>query len=169
MPPALDASRSGAPDRLTTPEYAPLSRRAAALAQIGAGSDAARDVIPFDSGHAFPDILPDLTDAAQRALTVYRTETLQYGERQGLRELREWIVEFIKIDGVEASPDEVLIVNGAKHGIDLLCRLLLDEGDAIIVSAPTYFTSIPIFRSAGAVKLRSLCSAMPILSDYAQQ
>src|SRR3546814_11783334 len=30
-----------------------------------------------------------------------------------------------------------------------LCRLLLDEGDAIVVTAPTYFTAIPIFRNFG--------------------
>jgi 2-aminoadipate transaminase len=41
------------------------------------------------------------------------------------------------------------VTNGAKHAIDLICRVLLDEGDAIVVTRPTYFTAIPIFRSFG--------------------
>lgn len=105
--------------------------------------------IPFDSGHAFPGILPDLTQAAERALTQYRTETLQYADRPGLREMREWVAGYLSADGAPSVPEEVLMVNGAKHGIELVCRLLLDEGDSIVVTAPTYFTSIPIFRSFG--------------------
>jgi 2-aminoadipate transaminase len=52
-------------------------------------------------------------------------------------------------DGIAASRDNVLVTNGAKHAIDLICRVLLDEGDAIVVTRPTYFTAIPIFRSYG--------------------
>ena len=56
----------------------------------------------------------------------------------------------MRSDGVvNLSPEEVLVVNGAKHGLELVCRLLLDEGDSIVVTAPTYFTAIPIFKSFG--------------------
>ena len=54
-----------------------------------------------------------------------------------------------KKHGCAIGPENVLIVNGAKHGLELICRLLLDEGDSIVVTAPTYFTAIPIFRSFG--------------------
>src|SRR3546814_12262173 len=53
-------------------------------------------------------------------------------------------------EGCALTADHILITNGAKQGIDLVCRLLLDEGDAIVVTAPTYFTAIPIFRNYGA-------------------
>src|SRR3546814_14501545 len=52
-------------------------------------------------------------------------------------------------DGCAITPDHILVTNCAKQGIDLVCRLLLDEGDAIVVTAPTYFTAIPIFRNFG--------------------
>ena len=32
----------------------------------------------------------------------------------------------------------------------LVCRLLLEEGDSVVVTAPTYITGIPILRSHGA-------------------
>jgi 2-aminoadipate transaminase len=126
-----------------------FARRASGLStNATAGPSAA--AISFDSGHAFPGILPDLTQVATAALSKYRAETLQYAPRPGLPELRSWIAEYMRADGVvNLSPEEVLVVNGAKHGLELVCRLLLDEGDSIVVTAPTYFTAIPIFKSFG--------------------
>ena len=106
-------------------------------------------VIPFDSGFAAPQLLPDLTRFAVAALSEHREEALQYSPTQGQPELRGWLAEMMSADGCQTGPDNILIVNGAKHGLDLVCRLLLDDGDAIVVTAPTYFTAIPIFRSFG--------------------
>ena len=126
-----------------------LSRRAALLAAtLPAGAPASN--LAFDSGHAANTVLPDLTAEAERALTVYRTETLQYAPRPGLSDLRSRIVDQMAADGIAATRDQILVTNGAKHAIDLICRVLLDEGDAIVVTRPTYFTAIPIFRSFGA-------------------
>src|SRR5688572_23706779 len=127
--------------------FVPPARRAAALPPLQ--PHAAHEHIPFDSGHAFPGILPDLSGVAQRVLKSRRAEMLQYGEREGLPEMRQWIAQYLKGEQAAVPPDEVLVVNGAKHGIELICRLLLDEGDAIVVTAPTYYTAIPIFRSFG--------------------
>jgi 2-aminoadipate transaminase len=107
------------------------------------------NAISFDSGYAFPEIFPDLSAAALAALTVYRGESLQYGSPLGMRAMREWIADFMRKDGVQADADNVLVVNGAKQGLDLICRLLTDDGDAVVVTGPTYFTAIPIFRSFG--------------------
>jgi 2-aminoadipate transaminase len=126
-----------------------FARRAASLASTLPSSPPA-GTIAFDSGHAFPGVLPDLMAEAERALGRYRAETLQYGPRPGLPGLRQWIAEYLEADGVIAAPDEILLVNGAKHGLELVCRLLLDEGDSVAVTAPTYFSAIPIIRSFGA-------------------
>ena len=106
--------------------------------------------ISFDSGHAFPGVLPDLTAEADSALARYRHETLQYAPRAGLPELREWIAEYMTGDGAATRADNVLVTNGAKHALELVCRLLLDDGDAVVVTAPTYFSAIPILKSYGA-------------------
>jgi 2-aminoadipate transaminase len=104
----------------------------------------------LDSGHAYPAILPDLTAEAERVLTTYRSQALQYGPKQGIPELREWITSYSRTDGVSTSADRVLVTNGAKQALELVCRLLLDEGDSVVMTSPTYFTAIPIFRSFGA-------------------
>jgi 2-aminoadipate transaminase len=126
---------------------ASLSHRAAALLP-NAAAKVPTGAIPFDSGHAFPGVLPDLSEESNKALGSFRPETLQYAPRPGLLELREWIAEYLRADGVaHRSAEGILVTNGAKHALELVCRLLLNEGDAIVVTAPTYFTAIPIFRS----------------------
>jgi len=128
--------------------HASLARRAANLASTLPAAAPASN-LHFDSGHAANSVLPDLTAEAERALTTYRAEALQYAPRPGLPELRARIVEQMAADGISATRENVLVTNGAKHAIDLICRVLLDEGDAIVVTRPTYFTAIPIFRSFG--------------------
>jgi 2-aminoadipate transaminase len=124
-----------------------LARRAMRVSPTMPSSEHG-DII-LGSGDACPSVLPDLTDVAKLALTTYRGETLQYAPVSGLPDLRAWIAEYMRSDGSDVTAEEVVVVNGAKHGIDLVCRLLLDEGDSIVVTSPTYFTSIPIFRSFG--------------------
>lgn len=125
-----------------------LSRRASALAATLPAPAPATN-LGFDSGHASNAVLPDLSAEAVRALTTFRAETLQYAPRPGLPALRACIVDQMAADGITCTRDQVLVTNGAKHAIDLICRVLLDEGDAIVVTRPTYFTAIPIFRSFG--------------------
>jgi 2-aminoadipate transaminase len=58
-----------------------------------------------------------------------------------------------------------MVVNGAKHGIDLACRVFLDPGDLVIVTAPTYITAIAIFRSHEAGCLAIPQDAEGMLTD----
>ena len=131
-----------------------LARRAAGLSTAFPAPHFPQEldegVIAFDSGFASPRLLPELRQFALNALARHREEVLQYAPPQGSPELRAWIAGYMNQDGCDLAADNILIVNGAKHGIDLICRLLLDEGDAVVVTAPTYFTCIPIFRSFGA-------------------
>ena len=128
---------------------ASLARRATQLSSAMPTSNP-DDKIAFDSGHAFPGVLPDLTSEAAGALSRFRAETLQYAPRPGLPELREWIAGHMRADGAAVTAANVLVTNGAKHALELVCRLTLDEGDAVVVTSPTYFSAIPIIRSFGA-------------------
>ena len=107
-----------------------LSRRAINLAASLPPNPPAAN-LAFDSGHASSAVLPDLTDEAVRALTTYRSETLQYAPRPGLPELRARIVEMAAADGIVAArsdfpiarivnripaPPRVLIIDSATRG-----------------------------------------------------
>ncbi|MGI8482730.1 MAG: PLP-dependent aminotransferase family protein [Thermomicrobiales bacterium] len=126
-----------------------FARRAEQLSPAMPASPTASN-ISFDSGHAFPGVLPDLIAEAEDALSRHRSETLQYAPRTGLPELRRWIAEYMREDDADVSSDNILVTNGAKHAIELVCRLLIDEGDSVVVTTPTYFSAIPIIKSFGA-------------------
>ena len=134
----IDARRAAAPGL-------PYAARAARFAP-GAGGHGGPGMIMFGSGDAYPESLPDLSELAQRAAVHYRTETLQYAPRPGLLELREWIAQHLDGEDIRVSADSILVCNGAKHGIDLACKLFLDPGDAIVVTRPTYQSALGVFR-----------------------
>ena len=100
----------------------------------------------FGSGDAYPESLPDVSEFAQRAAVKYRTETMQYAPRPGLSELRDWIAEYLRQDGIRVTADQILVCNGAKQGIELACKLFLDPGDAIVVTRPMYQSALGVFR-----------------------
>jgi 2-aminoadipate transaminase len=50
--------------------------------------------------------------------------------------------------GIEAGEDQVLVVNGSQQGLDLIARVLLDPGDAVVVEQPTYPGAIQTFGAA---------------------
>ncbi len=62
---------------------------------------------------------------------------------------RESIVAYVAEDGVRCSRDEVLITNGAKHATELAVMVFTEPGDRVIVTAPTYMTTLQCFRNHG--------------------
>lgn len=122
-----------------------FARRAAAAPKAGHPEPA--DAINLAGGFAFPGCLPDLSREAAVVTTRHRETALQYGGTYGLAEMRDAIVDYVASDGVVCTRDEVMVTNGAKHGLDLVCRVFLDPGDHVIVSAPTYLTAVKIIES----------------------
>ena len=107
------------------------------------------NLIQLGGGYGFPDALPHIVAEAMAAAEV-KAETLQYGPLYGLDDLRDAIVTYLAQDGITASRENILVVNGAKHGLDLACRVFLEQGDPVIVAAPTYLTAVSILKLAEA-------------------
>lgn len=83
------------------------------------------------------------------------SEMLGYTEVCGYPPLREAITRYVTTArGVRCSADQVIIVNGAQHGIDLIARLVLDPGDAVWVEDPGYRPVRAALRAAGAQLVR---------------
>ncbi len=73
---------------------------------------------------------------------------LQYGHPLGYLPLRQQIrLRLAELD-IAASPEAILLTDGASQAIDLVCRHLLQPGDAVLVDDPGYF-QLPR-RAAGA-------------------
>ena len=107
------------------------------------------NLIQLGGGYGFPDTLPDVVAEAMAAAEL-KAETLQYGPLYGLDDLRDAIVGYLADDGIAAARENILVVNGAKHGLDLACRVFIEPGDPVIVAAPTYLTAISILKAAEA-------------------
>ena len=43
------------------------------------------------------------------------------------------------------DPDQILITTGSQQGLDLLAKILIDEGSKIIVETPTYLGALQAF------------------------
>ena len=112
------------------------------------------DGIYFGNGAPAPEAQPlaRLREAASRAWADAEGN-LDYGELEGYRPLRELIARRMADRQMAVEPDQILITCGSQQGIDLVARLLLDPGDAIVVEGPTYIGAMQTFDAYEATYL----------------
>jgi 2-aminoadipate transaminase len=72
---------------------------------------------------------------------------MQYGSGQGVPELREQITEVMRLEGIEAHPDDVVVTVGSQQAVDLVTRVFCDPGDVVICEAPSYVGALGVFKS----------------------
>ena len=49
--------------------------------------------------------------------------------------------------GIEASPDQIMLTESATQTLDLLCRMLLEPGDTVLIDDPCYFNFRALLRA----------------------
>ncbi len=72
---------------------------------------------------------------------------MQYGSGQGEPMLREAICEVMRLEGIEAHPDDVTVTVGSQQGLDLVTRIFCDPGDVVLCEAPSYVGALGVFRA----------------------
>src|SRR5439155_766602 len=75
---------------------------------------------------------------------------LQYYPACGYPPLRRYLSTYLLQFGLEARPEEILIVNGSQQGFDLIARTLNDPANTVAIEQPTYPRALQVFRSFGA-------------------
>jgi GntR family transcriptional regulator/MocR family aminotransferase len=76
---------------------------------------------------------------------------LEYGPPAGRPELREAIsTRLRRLRGLNADPENIVIVNGAQQALDLISRVLLNPGDRVLMEEPHYTGARYAFLAAGA-------------------
>jgi 2-aminoadipate transaminase len=97
---------------------------------------------------AFPaDLLQELVDDVT---ANDGPRALQYGPTEGLDELRHAIADLMAEDGTLVGAAELIVTTGGQQALDLLCRVLVDPGDAVLAEGPTYPGAVPVFAASGA-------------------
>jgi 2-aminoadipate transaminase len=94
-----------------------------------------------------PELLQELVDDIT---TRDGPRALQYGPTEGLDELRHAIADLMAEDGTLIGAAELIVTTGGQQALDLLCRVLVDPGDAVLAEGPTYPGAVPVFAACGA-------------------
>lgn len=120
-----------------------VDTRAKELAQAGV------DIVNFGVGEPDYNTPDHVKEAALRAIEENKT---RYTSPAGIVELRQAVSEKLaRENGLEYTPEEILISSGAKHSIYNALQALVEEGDQVLIPAP-YWVSYPEqVRLAGAV------------------
>jgi 2-aminoadipate transaminase len=96
-------------------------------------------------------------------------EVLQYGPTEGLDLVRDQIVSVMAAEGMRVDAMDVTVTTGGQQAIDLITKVLIDPGDALICDAPTYPGAIPTFCSYEADVIQIECDADGMRMDLLEE
>lgn len=128
--------------------------------QLSATSDASRRTqqtttaeIDFGFGRTFATIFP--YDIWRRLLARYLSTDdallSRYGSAAGFEPLREAVASHVSaMRGVVCTAEQIVIVNGIQQALDILSRLLINEGDELLIETPGYTNAFRMFQAYGA-------------------
>ncbi len=107
------------------------------------------DVISLGIGEPDFDTPPHIREAAKRALDAGYT---RYTPNAGFPDLREALsAKVVQVNGLDYTPQEVLVSGGGCTGALLLALLaLVDPGDEVIMSDPCFVVYEAVARIVGA-------------------
>lgn len=105
------------------------------------------EIISFAGGLPSPATFPvDVMKAAyDKVLTDAGKQALQYGPTDGYAPLREWIANSLSTEGTKILPEQILMVSGSQQALDLLGKVLVDEGSPVLVETPSYLGALQAF------------------------
>src|SRR5438552_1938354 len=106
------------------------------------------EVISLAGGLPAPELFPidEYRRAFEWVLESDGAQALQYGPSEGYRPLRAYLAERLSGFGITCSVDDILITNGSQQALDLIGKILLDPGDAVLVEKPTYLGALQAFN-----------------------
>ncbi len=106
-----------------------------------------KNVISFAGGLPNRELFPvkELIESTGHVFDIYGSDIFQYSNSEGYIKLREYIADNYKKSGVDVSPENILITNGAQQGLDLIGKVLINEGDGLIIEEPGYLGALQAF------------------------
>jgi len=111
------------------------------------------EIISLAGGMPDPTLFPkEVLGEIAKDITVNNGgKALQYGPTEGIKPLRETIVNLAHEEGIKSvTIDNVLVTTASQQGLDLVGRIFVDPGDTILVEAPTYVGGLQAFHAVQA-------------------
>ncbi len=110
-------------------------------------------IISFAAGNPSPLSFP-ADELAEISADIFKndsTTALQYSITEGYPPFRAAIAERLKKKfGIGRDFDTTIVTSGGQQGIELACKALCNEGDAVICCNPSFIGALNSFRSNGA-------------------
>ncbi|CUI04293.1 PLP-dependent aminotransferase family protein [Massilia sp. P8910] len=105
------------------------------------------EIISFAGGLPSPATFPveHMKAAFDKVLTDNGKVALQYGPTDGYPLLREWIANSLSTATCKILPEQVLMTSGSQQALDLLGKVLIDEGSRVLVETPSYLGALQAF------------------------
>ena len=94
----------------------------------------------YPSASTFP--LEDIKKTTAEVIDKYGAKAFQYGATQGVPELRNAVA-----DRYSVPVERVQITSSSQQGIDVCTRVLVNPGDVVLTSNPTYLGALQSFKS----------------------
>ena len=101
-------------------------------------------IYSFAGGYPSADTFPlaAIKETISEVIDKYQGKAFQYGATQGVSELRQAVAERYGV-----PVDRVQITSSSQQGIDVCTRVLVNPGDVILTSSPSYLGALQSFRS----------------------
>lgn len=105
------------------------------------------DNISFGGGCPDESLFPSqaLQAAYQKAVDQEQAHSFQYHDVKGPGNLRDYLANRARQQGIKANADDILLTAGGQQGIDLVAKLFLGAGDEMAVEAPSYVGALAAF------------------------
>jgi len=105
------------------------------------------DIISFAGGLPSPQTFPveRMKASFDKVLTENGQVALQYGPTDGYAPLRAWIADSLSTEGARIVPEQILMTSGSQQALDLLGKVLIDEGSRVLVETPSYLGALQAF------------------------
>ena len=94
----------------------------------------------YPSAETFP--MEEIRATMSEVIDKYAGKAFQYGATQGVMELREAVAQRYGV-----PVDRVQITSSSQQGIDVCTRILVNPGDVILTSSPSYLGALQSFCS----------------------
>jgi len=152
LPDRFMQAEAGSPAQKKALTRETLSRRGMRIAALSRRAPPAA-ILPFAPG--LPDYSALPLDYWNRLIGKHwrnvRSSMLSYGHVAGLPGLQRAVTTYLRAcRAVQCEPEQVIITAGAQQAMDLITRLLLDEGDTAWLEEPGYPGARGALIAAGA-------------------
>ncbi|MDC7952548.1 PLP-dependent aminotransferase family protein [Liquorilactobacillus mali] len=113
------------------------------------GGNLGKDGIKFSAGNPDPELFPvtQIKKAFNNAINEYGNQIFEYQTISGFKKLRNYLAQrTIHTEDIKATANNILITQGGQQALDLISKLFLNNGDGIVVEAPTYVGALSAFE-----------------------